>query len=372
MTVVHVIEPFATGINTFVHELVMGHPEANHIIIYGNRSGLQNIDDLIAGYKGKATFIPWKHVQREVSIMKDVKALVSLISIIKKLKVDVLHLHSSKAGILGRVAAWVLGVGPVIYTPNAIAFLRTDIGFFKKGVFKYLERIFALFPGTIISSSRSEFQALYQLGITSKLINNGVDVDTGEIKKQIESFQVIMVGHITVQKSPKLFNQIAQGFIENKNINFIWVGDGELRNELTSPNIHVTGWLNKDEVYQKISESAIYLSSSLWEGLSLAGIEAMAFGLPMLVNECVGNINLVDHGNNGFIFKNAQEAITYINELILNPERYHQFSAASIDRYQAKYTGKRVATNYKLLYNQLIQEQAKTSTEVMNEKVLKS
>lgn len=350
MKVVHVIEPFATGINTFVHEIVTGNLAFNHTIIYGKRNGLQNIDAILKSYEDNVKFIPWKHVQREVSLIKDLRALVSLIKILKSEEIDVLHLHSSKAGVLGRIAAYFLGIKNVIYTPNAVAFLRTDIGGFKKWFFRIIERLTSIFPGVIISSSRSEFQALYKLGITSKIINNGVTTQQDIGANDDDSYVITMVGNITIQKNPVLFNTIAKAFVGNKKVKFLWVGDGDMRQVLDAENITVTGWLDKKEVLHKLKESFIYLSTSSWEGLSLAGIEAMSFGLPMLVRECVGNVNLVQEGFNGFIFNEITEVVGHINKLIDNRELYESLSRGSLERYKLKYTGEIVAANYRNLY----------------------
>ena len=362
MKVVHVIEPFATGINTFVYEIVTGNPEFEHTIVYGKRSGLQNINAILDSYENKVKFVPWIHVQREVSIIKDARALLTLIKILKSKEIDVLHLHSSKAGVLGRIAAFVLGIKNVVYTPNAVAFLRTDIGTVKRWVFRTIERLTALLPGVIVSSSRSEFQALYKLGIPSKIINNGVTTINNVSCNSNTPFVITMVGNITIQKNPVLFNAIASAFQQNNNVSFLWVGDGDMRNVLSSENITITGWLEKKEVLQKLKESSIYLSTSSWEGLSLAGIEAMSFGLPMLVKECVGNVNLVQQNFNGFIFNEVDEVVGYIKELMNNTELYKSLSHGAIERYKMKYTGSIVSSNYRKLY---LHEQEKN-----NEKLL--
>jgi glycosyltransferase involved in cell wall biosynthesis len=356
MKVVHVIEPFASGINTFVHEIVMGNPQFEHTIVYGKRNGLQNIDSILKSYDDRVRFIPWKYAQREVSFIKDLKALITLIKILKSVKIDVLHLHSSKAGVLGRIAACFIGQKIVVYTPNAVAFLRTDISAIKKRVFRCIERLTALLSGVIISSSRSEFQALYELGISSKIINNGVTTVVDKVNTTPNIFLISMVGNITIQKNPELFNKIASAFIGQKNIEFLWVGDGEMKNVLTSSNIEVTGWLDKHEVLKKLSKSYFYLSTSSWEGLSLAGIEAMSFGLPMLVKKCVGNVNLVQDGFNGFVFNELNEAVSYISKLIQDKELYNTLAIGAKERYELKYKGELVAANYRKLY---LHEQSK-------------
>ena len=89
--------------------------------------------------------------------------------------------------------------------------------------------------------------------------------------------------------------------MNNSNLQFIWCGDGELRAELTSPNIKCTGWMERKELEIYLANADIYLSTSLWEGMPLSVLEAMSIGLPVVLSDCVGNRDLVE--NNGFYIK---------------------------------------------------------------------
>jgi glycosyltransferase involved in cell wall biosynthesis len=77
----------------------------------------------------------------------------------------------------------------------------------------------------------------------------------------------------------------------------------------------VTGWLGKTELIEKISHMDIFLSTSRWEGLPLSTLHVMCAGKPLLLNDCVGNRDLVRNGVNGFLFVHVDEAIQHIREL---------------------------------------------------------
>src|SRR5690606_3136505 len=119
---------------------------------------------------------------------------------------------------------------------------------------------------------------------------------------------------------PALFNEIAAYFSEIPEVNFVWIGDGKLRNELRSPNIRVTGWLNATEAHDIVKSAQVYLSTSRYEGLSFAVLEALAMRKPVLLSNCTGNVDLVRTGVNGDLFSSSYEAIVKLLQDYNNPE----------------------------------------------------
>lgn len=321
MKIVHVMECFAGGTFNFLVDLTNELSNEKHIVIYGtNRENTpKNFRDL---FNKNVEFIEWKTAQREMKPLKDIKALWELYTILKKIdNIDIIHLHSSKAGFLGRIVSFLLGKSKkTIYTPHAISFLRLDVSPKKRKIFIWMEKFASFFGGKIVACSQSEKEAIEEQGIKNvTFINNGIKPLQIEKKENISNkITIISVGRLSIQKNPKLFNDIALEFINNSNVQFIWCGDGELKSELTSPNIKCTGWIERKELENYLANADVYLSTSLWEGLPLSVLEAMSIGLPVVLSDCVGNKDLVD--NNGFLYKNKKEAINNINELIENKE----------------------------------------------------
>lgn len=349
MTVIHVVEPFATGINTFIHELVFGMPEYKHYIIHGEREDTRAIEEIKKEYSEKATFIKWKFAHRNINLTKDIRASIQLHKILKGLEFDVLHLHSSKAGVIGRFISSLNRYKNVIYTPNGASFLRKDIPASKVSQYERIERNFSRFNAKIVSSSESEHKEHNKREIKSKIIQNGVKVSNEdfEISRQ-KGLNIVTCGKITIQKNPAFLNQIAAFFKNDPLINFTWIGDGELKDVLT--NVKVTGWCSKKEVYKHLSEANLYLSTSSWEGLPLAGIEAMAFGLPLLMNDCVGNRDIVNSGINGYLFNTKIKAIEDIEFLKGNESIIDFLSQSSLKMYNRHYNNYRCANEYNELY----------------------
>lgn len=319
MKIVHVMECFAGGTFNFLVDLTSELSNEEHIVIYGtNRENTpKNFKDL---FNKNVKFIKWKTAQREMKPLKDIKALWELYTILKKIDgVDIIHLHSSKAGFLGRIVSFLLGKSKkTIYTPHAISFLRLDISPKKRKIFIWMEKFASFLGGKIVACSQSEKEAIEEQGIKNvTFINNGIK--PLQIEKKVNTSNkiiIISVGRLSIQKNPKLFNDIALEFIDNPNIQFIWCGDGELKSELTSSNIKCTGWIERKTLENYLANADIYLSTSLWEGLPLSVLEAMSIGLPVILSDCVGNRDLVE--NNGFLYNNKLEVNTYINILLKN------------------------------------------------------
>lgn len=332
MKVLHIAECFSGGVYDFIKDFVNETPDYNHSILYGKRENIK--ENFKKEFNKNVNFIYWKNAQREISLKDDFLALKEVVNLLKKENYDIIHLHSSKAGFLGRVAGRICGQqNKIIYTTHGISFLRKDISNLKLKLYVLFEKIGKLCGGKIIACSKSEAEFIKSKGIDCEYINNGVKV-TGKFIKPLKNdstIKIITVGRITNQKNPELFNKIAENFIENKKIKFIWVGDGEKREVLNSPNIEITGWLNQNEVKEKLKETDIYLSTSSWEGLSLAVLQAMEYKLPLVLSDCVGNIDLVKENYNGYIFKNSNEAVKEIENLIKNKDRIKDFGENSYE-----------------------------------------
>ncbi len=352
MTIIHVVEPFATGINTFLQELVFSMPNYKHIIVHGERKDCRAIEKIKSEYKGVATFVRWENAKREISLTKDLKAFFELKKILKNYRYDILHLHSSKAGVLGQFIRKNKDCKTVVYTPNAASFLRTDISSSKKLLYKWIEKVIHQNNTVIVSSCNSELEEYEKLGIKTKKIKNGVTIPgkLNDIEKDSNVFNVVVCGKITIQKDPQLFNEIARYYEGDPKIAFTWVGDGELKDTLTSKNIKITGWCSKSEVYKTLQTADLYLSTSSWEGLSLATIEALSFGLPLVLSQCCGNQDIVTTGVNGYLFDTKEKAIDYIEFLRTHTKKLKQISENSSTIYERHYNNFRCGLEYQQLY----------------------
>lgn len=207
MRIVHVVEPFASGVVTFVKSLVVNLPNDYHIVVHGERPEVMERAEVKKLFPPQQVrFIHWRSAQRGLHLVKDFKALIELKSILKRFRnVDAVHLHSSKSGFLGRLVCMWLGIKHVIYTPNGAPFLARD-NRIKQLLYKQLELIGNSFGGKVVCVSASEAEAYRQLGIDATYINNGTNVSvlksSFEPLTQTNTFVIAFSGRIQSQKNP--------------------------------------------------------------------------------------------------------------------------------------------------------------------------
>ena len=348
MKIAHIVEAFGGGIITFIKNLTEGI-DHEHTIFYAQRE--VNIGEIKKQFKHSIKFVNWTQAKREISIFKDLMAAIELYRFLKADNYDVIHLHSSKAGVLGRIVGLFFLEKTIIYTPNGASFARKDISPLKVYLYKFIEYFSNLLSGKVICVSTSEANAFSNIGVIPICINNGIEIK--DKKKQLkidEKFKVVTVGRISNQKNPHLFNKIAKNLIKYP-IEFLWIGDGELRNALSSPNISVTGWLSTSEVENILLNCNLYLSTALWEGLPFAVLEAMNCKLPLLLSECIGNIDLVSNGSNGYTFKTENEATEHIVQYLTNISILNQHGENSYSKLLHNFNVDNMCHKYNAIYD---------------------
>ncbi|WP_209389699.1 glycosyltransferase [Chryseobacterium sp. RR2-3-20] len=319
--IVHIAEAFSTGIYTYLKDLtsyMIGLPNSDDfeiVIIYSKRDVLDE-SKIANDFSQNVRFIKVQ-MTRNISPKSDFKSLLKLRGILKMERPDILHLHSSKAGVLGRIAATgIVKKSHIFYSPHGYAFLRQDISPTAQKIYQLIEKyVQFFFGGTTIGSGETELEFARKIGKTY-FVRNGIDFKNQKfIEDSIlkNNFTVGTIGVLHAQKNPSGFNEIAQKLPE---VNFIWIGDGELRNQITAPNVKITGWIgSREELLSITSTFDVYLQVSLWEGLSIAILEAMALGKPIVASNIVGNKDSVVDSKTGFLVNSMDEAVLAIKKL---------------------------------------------------------
>lgn len=359
MKIVHVTECLAGGVLTFLQNFTNQLDQDEHVIIYGKRDNTP--DNLGALFDENVSLIYWKNAQREIRPKEDFLALQELLCDLKRIpNIDILQLHSSKAGVLGRISARILGLQHrTFYLPHGVSFARKDVSSRKRDFYVLIEKIANLFAGTVIACSQSEKDLLASHGIKNvTVINNGIKVSSVEPDYKIPGRPLVFgtVGRITYQKNPRMFNEIAKHFIGDERVRFLWIGDGELRHEIQeNEQVKVTGWVTPEEVRQYLRQVDIYISTALWEGLPLSVLEAMNLGKPLLLSDCVGNVDTVRDGKNGEIYHNVNDALSIIEKMLDIPQK--SFLEASKESYRmvkVHFSLKALKEKYESLYSDVL------------------
>lgn len=262
---------------------------------------------------------------REIAPRRDVVCLCKLCHLMARRKYDIVHTHSSKAGVLGRLAAKIMRVPVIVHTPHTFAFLFKDhtTRLLKTG-FLELERFLGRFTDKLIAVSPSEKRSILQSKVISaekiEVINNAVNVAElsqngfipAEVKKELnlplDSYIIGTVGLLNVAKGQKyLILAGAEALKRIPNLRILIVGSGELEEELKalsrqqqiSSQVIFTGY--RSDVARMLSVMDIFVLPSLWEAMPFAVLEAMAAGKPIISTDVDGARDAVIHGETGLL-----------------------------------------------------------------------
>lgn len=346
--IIHIVEAFGGGVFTYLVDLINNTIDDYDItIIYNIRE--QTPKNFKEYFDKRVKFIQIKNFTREINIKNDFKAFIEIEKKIKELKPDIVHLHSTKAGIIGRIAT----IGKktnVIYNPHAFAFLMKDISKTKKAIYWGIEKITAMLKKSIIvGCSKGEYEAALKISNNSICINNGINVEKINLTKKdinLSKLNICTIGRIDKQKNPQEFNNIAS---ELTQMNFTWIGDGELKNKLTSKNINVTGWKAREEVIKILNQQDIFVLTSLWEGLPISLLEAMYMKKICIVSNVTGNKDVIENNKNGFV-ANDNEYAQIIKQLTI--EDIERITENAHKDVLEKYNFKENVKTYKKIYEE--------------------
>ncbi|KVH44818.1 glycosyltransferase [Burkholderia diffusa] len=319
MKIVHIVESSATGTLSMVCLIANRLAREGHDVhvVYSVRPdtppGLAAMFD---------TRVSLRHVQMKgAGLLRTVGRLRATLN---EIGPDVVHLHSSFAGFLGRLSTlFALPKAAFFYSPHCISFMRRDISGVKRLAFVGLEWIACVRKCLYVACSESEGRAI------RAWLRQPVVVVENAVSATLSSSQpgepegppnrppcVVTVGGIRAQKNPELFARIAHG-MRAHGTHFVWIGDGDdpAKARLAEAGVEVTGWLPRDEVARRLAHADMYLSTSSWEGMPVSVIEAMLAGRPVIVSGCAGNVDVVRHLQTGVIYATAADAVAWLERL---------------------------------------------------------
>ncbi len=311
----YVVEAFAGGVFSYMTELInLLCDDYDITVAYSLRDKTpENFSDC---FDPRIKFIRVENFTRSISPKKDIKAFSELRKIVKAVQPDVIHMHSSKAGAIGRLALSGKKYS-LYYTPHGYSFLMRDSSAVKRGIYFILEAVCALSKCTTISCSTIEHKETLKLTKRAVCVNNAVntaklDALTKDIERAEHPFTVCTLGRVCFPKNPALFNKIAESMPD---VNFLWIGDGEMRDELCAPNIEVTGWLEREEAVKRLACADAFIMTSLWEGLPLSLLEAMYMKLPCIVSGFLGGLEIIRNGETGYVCDDVDEYVKAVNDI---------------------------------------------------------
>ncbi len=253
---------------------------------------------------------------RSINLANDFKSFFRMKKIADEIQPDIIHLHSSKSGVLGRWAFDGKKI-PMFYTPHGYSFLMENYEWYQRWGYKVVEVLSARRRCITISCSYGENNETLKFTKNATYVNNGINIKKlqlllDNIKVSEHQFTVYTLGRICYQKNPKLFNDIAERM---PNVKFIWIGDGELRNILTSSNIEITGWKDREDALKISMNADVFLLTSLWEGLPMSLLESMYMRKLCVVSDVIGNHDVIKSGINGYVCNSIDDYVRAIKSM---------------------------------------------------------
>lgn len=347
--ILFIVEAMGGGVFTYIVDLVnelIGIYDM--YIAYAVRK--QTPDNYRDYFDKRIHLIEVKNFVRSINPAKEIKAFFEIRKIAKQVNPDIIHLHSSKAGALGRWAFNGKKI-PLFYTPHGYSFLMQNHSVMKRKVYRALEMVCGKRNCMTISCSEGEHQESLKLTRNAVYVNNGINVN--ELQGLIDSvapseqhtFTVFTLGRICYQKNPTLFNKIAEAMPDVK---FLWIGDGELRDELTAPNIEITGWSSREDALKYSLQGDVFLLTSLWEGLAISLLEAMYMKKQCVVSNVLGNRDVIHNRKNGFVCDDINDFIKAIRAV--QNENLSELIKEAYRDILTKYNTSIMAEEYSKLY----------------------
>lgn len=252
---------------------------------------------------------------REIDPIRDLKALAALVGYFARQRPDICHTHTSKAGILGRLAARICGVPVIVHTPHGHVF-HSYFSRVKSEIFKYCERFLGLIAtDAMVLLTREELREHLEERIVPAglcyVIPSGVDVSVfgGFHGPQTGQRPVLgYVGRLADIKGPlDLVEALALVVRDIPEADLLMVGDGPLRSEVEKAverlglngRVHITGW--QSDVGPFLQQMDLLVVPSHNEGMGRVVVEAMAAGLPVIATAVGGLVDLVRDESNGYL-----------------------------------------------------------------------
>lgn len=295
--------------------------EFNITIAVGEPNGRRDLQDKIKRLKEhKITIVQLKHLVRKISPFHDILAIFKLAKLYRTLKPDIIHLNSSKAGILGSFAKLITYNLKLItvYTVHGWVF-NEPLGRVKKTLYRWLEKLTSCWKDKIIVLSDFDYQTGQQAGIqTDKLVKIPLGIETPKfLSREIARQELAKLSPISYLLSPTLVGTIANLYptkgldtlieavhilnIQYKisNTQFIIIGEGPERKNLENlikkyhlkSVVYLLGAVNNATQYLPAFD--LFVLPSRKEGMPYTLLEAVAAGLPIVATDVGGVKELI-------------------------------------------------------------------------------
>jgi glycosyltransferase involved in cell wall biosynthesis len=332
------------GAQTYVAQLVPALVERYDVTVAAHGHGLLRS----AAERAGARFVALEHMRRPISARHDPLALVELVRLLRRVRPQIVHASSSKAGILGRCAAWLAGVPVRIFTVHGWAFTAAAAG--RSAVaYRMAERLVRPLTTVTVCVSESERAAGLAAGTCHPrrtiVIRSGVGLSGRPVASPAREVpRIVSVGRLHPPKDPlTLVRALAR--LRGMPFEALVVGDGpdrvaleaEIRRLGLGEFVELAG--ERADVPDVLAGSDIFVLASRSEALPFTALEAMAAGLPVVASRVGGLAELVVEGETGLLVAPGDVAglASAIERLVRDPGLRQRLGTAGRARVQSEF-----------------------------------
>ena len=311
----HILEAVEGGTWQHLKDLVGGMDRARFscaVALSFERGCVDRAETIATFERMGATVYPLA-MKRRVAPVADLRALAQMVMLLRRVKPDMIHAHSSKAGLLGRVAAKLCNV-PVVYTPHAFAFLMKQ-GVLRRSLYQRVERAAVKLTSAVICLSREEVDAAAALGYCPEqihMIPNGIKFEGARPLRVQEGGKLKLgfFGRSGRQKGDDTFVRLVAA-LQERGVAVEGYMYGVATNSPrllrfihqshAAAMVHLCGSCASAEVVEKMRDLDVIVMPSRWEGLPYVLLEAWLAGVPVAAYGTGGIKDVVVHGESGLL-----------------------------------------------------------------------
>lgn len=319
----------------------------------------------------------FKNLKRDINLIRDLKIIIELTNFIRKGKYDIVHTHSSKAGVVGRISARLAGTPAIVHTVHGLPFHRYQPEL-KKRLFVLIEKFSSLFCNKLVAVTDTIIKTMlvYGIGKPQKyvMIRSAFDIDIyktdGDLQRNRlrERFGIkesdIVIGKIARLSPLKGHKYILNAFVEVTkkipNAKLLIVGNGELEYDLKrlveqnniKDKVIFTGLITPEEIPGIIEIMDIVVHTSLLEGLARVLPQSIMMEKPVISFDLDGAHEVIKNGETGFLIKpeDEKELAEKIIYLCNNPSIRIKFGKAGKDFIGDQFCSSKMVEQIEKLY----------------------